>query len=571
MKRSNKKYLGISLCTCVLALTAVAASTTTQNFAFGAQDTGVCQWNHYDAALPTTTSHGSHEFWACCTHPGEHSLTKPVAGTITHVGAFTGSDFTGLSSSDDRYIPVLEEVTNLDGVSPITLSDLGVADDTLVEPSHVFTRYDFDGKKALDLWIDYSYTVVGGDSHFFVYLFNQYDEAGARIRIQNNRAEDDGINMALVWTINSVGAGSNYPTSPTTYYFPRQSGVKSSTENTLHIAAWCINESNQTWRIQYTLGVKGGTQYNLSANPEDRDNVPLYFDIELGANYFDNGLNDLVRFSQTDQAKPVIGSTTPENAGGKLVLKDLDGTTLGKWTNPGTAKLPNLSKPGLTFVGWFDSNGSRVRNGDAITTAVVVSPKFVETQEHMFNPSDANSNAFGTKNGWYNSDQIAGEAGERLPVENVTNRYDFYFIYECTGITGADNYAIFGFPYDFVDAQTRVFFRLNEMNEGNLKGYIYGSGTSMGNAGASGTLFQSGQVRKDYKAPLLIHFTFEVTGSDSARFTVEIINLVTDNVFTTSRDFTWNNAALYSINNPNRNIFGVLSPTGCSYRITDAF
>ena len=575
MKSSKKLILGITLCTSVLTLSAISFSSGNGNtLVFGAQDTRTCQWNHYDAVLPTTTSHGSHEFWACCTHPGEHSLTKPTTGTIKHIGAFEGYDFAGLSSSDDRYLPVLEEVTNLDAVSPITFSDLGNISDTTTEvtDSHVFGRYDFDGKKAIDLWIDYSYQVVGGDSHFFVYLFNQYDEAGARIRIQNNRAEDDGINMALVWTANNIGANSNYPTAPTTtYYFPRATGVKSSTENTFHIAAWCINETNQTWRIQYTLGVKGETQYNLSLNPEDRTNTPLYFDIELGADYFANGLNDLVRFSKTDLATPIIGDTTPENTGGKLVLKDQAGNTLGKWTNPGTANLPNLSKAGHTFIGWFDLNGNKVRNGDSITTTTVVYPKFVETQEHMFNPSDAENNAYGTKNGWYNSNQISGEIGYRLPVENVTNRYDLYFIYQCTSVFGADNYAVFGLPYEMVDAQTRVHFRLNEMNEGNLKGYVFGSATSLGNAGQAGTEFRSGQIRPNSNTPLLIHMAFEVDSSNNATLTVDITNLASDVTYTVTRSFTFNNPSLYSINNKDRNMFAMIAPSGCSYRITDAF
>jgi hypothetical protein len=42
-----------------------------------------CEWNHYEEVEPTYVKHGSKEFWACCTHPGEFELTEPASGNIT--------------------------------------------------------------------------------------------------------------------------------------------------------------------------------------------------------------------------------------------------------------------------------------------------------------------------------------------------------------------------------------------------------------------------------------------------------------------------------------------------------
>lgn len=74
----------------------------------GAVHDGDCNWNHYSAVAATYGSHGSKEFWACCTHPGDHQLTAPEQGHITDVGPWTGEAFEALTDADDRYIPMLE-------------------------------------------------------------------------------------------------------------------------------------------------------------------------------------------------------------------------------------------------------------------------------------------------------------------------------------------------------------------------------------------------------------------------------------------------------------------------------
>ena len=66
-----------------------------------------CHWNHYEAVAATYESHGSKEFWACCTHAGMHSLDEPVEGHITDMGPFSGEFFDDLDPLDDRYVPML--------------------------------------------------------------------------------------------------------------------------------------------------------------------------------------------------------------------------------------------------------------------------------------------------------------------------------------------------------------------------------------------------------------------------------------------------------------------------------
>lgn len=68
-----------------------------------------CNWNHYDKVEATYNHHGSEEFYACCTHPGNISFEKPNEGNITDMGAFKGEFFDSLDSNDSRYIAPLFE------------------------------------------------------------------------------------------------------------------------------------------------------------------------------------------------------------------------------------------------------------------------------------------------------------------------------------------------------------------------------------------------------------------------------------------------------------------------------
>ena len=497
-------------------------------------------------------------------------IDEAIIPTSDHTFKETGTCVSCTANIKDHYS--LKEVTNLDTVDPITVSDLGIKDNTTITASHTFVNYDFNSKKALNLWMDYNYKVVSGDSHFYFYLFNQKNEDGVILRLQNTRIENDGIVPIYLWTNSSNGSGTTMPKSPTMMYFPRQTGVKDTTDNVIHVTAYCINETNNTWRISITLGVKGGTQYYPSANAEDKTNTPIYWDVELGSNFFNNGLHNIIRFSANDKAAPVIGDTEGIKENNNVVIyKNSDKELIGS-TSTSTFTNINLVSEGKTFLGWFDAKGNKIKDGDTISGKVVVSPKFVTTQTNMFTLSDAENNAFGTKNGWYNSSQTVGEVGYRFPVQNVTSRYDVYFIYQTTGTSGSDNYSIFGFPYDFVDANTRTYVRINENNETALKGYIYGSVTNLGNAGAAGTDFTGANVRgSDSKTPLLIHFTVKDSTANGLTLEVEFINLATDVSATVSRTITYKTGGLYAINNPDRNILQLTPPHQCSYRITDAF
>ncbi len=106
----NKKVLRLSLIGAgamgiAFAMTAVIGHNTGLFVGKGFDGhTADCEWNHYSEYAPTYGHAGSKEFWACCTHPGNHVLEAPASSHITDMGPYTGH----LEIQDDRYIPQLE-------------------------------------------------------------------------------------------------------------------------------------------------------------------------------------------------------------------------------------------------------------------------------------------------------------------------------------------------------------------------------------------------------------------------------------------------------------------------------
>ena len=577
MTNKNKLFLLASIvCLAIAGITVIHSAnnnslTTVDLHATEVHDAN-CQWNHYDAVMPSTSSHGSHEFWACCTHPGSAVLEKPVSTHITEQGAFTGTYFDNLASNDERYISQLETATSLDSIAPVTLSDGGLASSiTMVPGTHKFMTYDFDSNKAIDLWFKVNYAVYSGDSYLYVYLFNNNDESGVIIRYIMTRTEDDGI-MLLRTCANSGSSntGTTFPSINNIYYFPRKSGIKSSENIVFHIAAWCINETNNTYRVQFSGGVEGGEQWYLNSSAEASTNVVSYYDVELGSDYFDGNTHRKVRFSSAANATPTISDYTP--ADNSLVYKDANGNVVGKLTSPTSSqvKFPTLKADNKKFVGWFDTDGNKMSDGDTISGKVIVTPRFInETGNDMFTLSDY---GFDTDGKWLSRSAGTTEVISSNGVSTTGTSYDTYFVYQCTGIDDGDEYFIFGLPYDGIDANTRLFVRINENNNTSLAGYIYDSGKgTLGNAGADGTNYSSSGFRSNRSASLLIHANISNPGTNQIQIILEVTNLGTGATFQVTKTTTFSAAMGITSDYVSRNKLAFVRNILCANRVTDAF
>ena len=149
----------------------------------------------------------------------------------------------------------------------------------------------------------------------------------------------------------------------------------------MHVFAYCIDEDTNTYRCGFTAGVAGMGQYNLTSNdtPEDQSNTPMTFDIELGANYFDNGAHRYFRFSSTTDDYRLYDTLSEEQV---VVYKDAAGNVMGK-KNTNTINLIEYGQANKTLVGWFNHKGERVTDGQYNAAKNVIQPLLVNTQANM--------------------------------------------------------------------------------------------------------------------------------------------------------------------------------------------
>lgn len=539
-----------------------------------------CVWNHYDAVMPTTSEHGSQEFWACCTHAGNFVFEEPEVNNpsqITDCGQLSGAYFADLANDDARYIPQLEAVSSLDLISPATVSDMGFTSGGYAKTGgegHTFLDYKFSENGGADVWMKYRYSYFDGaydEAALQLYVLNNHSEDGLRIRL-DTRAENDlpVLYVSSSGQYNNPGTDNDIPSSASPsamFFFPRPAMFKADTDITLHFAITLIDPVNYTYNVVIEAG-SNGTLYQISSGAEAGDYTPRSFNIEMGSGFSGWG-NQSFRFSAKHSNDIILSDMA--SAESVVVYKDAAGNALGKISNPGTAKMPHLKVANKTALGWFDPKGARLTNGAAVSSKHIVTPRFVDTQTNMFNPSDALNGQFAvTKGGWFESTSFEGEYVGNMPVSEISDRFDVYFIYHFVSRTAGDNYAIFGMPYDNgIDGKTRVLTRIDNPTNVNLSGYIYGPNTNLGNAGGDGTGFVQSGFRAN-GSDLLVHMTVSNASAAGVTYGLELINLGDGGVFTTSRNVTFNDATLYSFNDPARNALSLLK-INCEYRITDAF
>ncbi|MBR4378082.1 MAG: hypothetical protein IKP50_04305 [Bacilli bacterium] len=542
---------------------------------------------HHAEVPATCIADGTAEYYTCSYEPDV--LYKDEAGTQAFADASElvieklGHQFNeslncvrGDTTLKQEFGLVDTEAKDL--IAPATISNTGLTSGTVVPSgtSHLWGNYDYVSNGGIDWWIKLSYPTPteGTDFYSLFYLFSDGGEGGIVFRFGLSRYENDGIVPVYIYSQTDYSANPgttvvhNAGASGTFFYIPRISGVKSSTNNILHLSAYCLDEATNLFRCTFTAGIEGGTQYYPSTNAEDKTNTVKSFDICLGANYFNNGAGRKVRISCNAANRATVYDTFSEES--TLVYKDASGNAVGKLNNVASANLPNLTAANKKFVGWFDPQGNRIANGSAITTKTIVTPRFVDNQSNMFVPSDTVEGEFAAAKGsWYESSSFGTECGGRLPVSEVTDRYDLYYIYHFVAKTDNDNYAIFGFPFDFTDAQTRIHFRIDNKEDGSLTSYIYGGATNLGDVTVDGNKFSVTGFRAN-NSDLLIHLAVYNASSDGLTLAVEVINLGNGQSYTTSRDVTFNTTGLYSLTNPARNMFDCMKHA-CEYRITDAF
>ena len=503
-----------------------------------------------------------------------HSATISIANDDIDYFIFKIVDMQGhLFISNLHYDAQYEAALKYDGVTPITISDLDIQSGTTI-PSHatghIMKSYDYVANKGIDLWFKPQYTVDAGQ-WFYIYLFNQDNEDGIVFRFDINRTEDDGIISSYIYTVNEYGPGTTAVrgagNAGTFFWYPRACGVTSSADVRVHIYAYCIDETTNTYRCSMTMGVAGGTQYYPKPLDDlwDGLNTERTFDIELGSSYFNNGAHRRIRFSSSVANNVALYDATSEET--LVVFKDSDGNVIGKNSSNTVALPTTYSEANKTFVGWYDQHGQKVTNGQTVTSKTVVQALAVANQDDMIVPSTL---MMDTHEKWYEIDTSSpAEVGSEIGYKPTSgNRIDLYYIYEVTGITGSDNWTHLGFPYDMLDGNSRAVIRINENGNGRLDGYV--SGGSLGQEGAEGTYFNISYTFRKSGDALLIHLSLIDNGNNSVTLGLEFTNIRTRETGFASKNITFNS---YDMNYENgvRNKICAMTSVGCSWRFTDAF
>ena len=187
--------------------------------------TAECEWNHYSGKEANYATAGNKEFWACCTHPGNHVLVQPPEGHITDRGAFTGT----LEAGDDRLLPKL-----MLGVVALDAETGSFRDTKGYAPSYDLSKgadENYGAYMQLDnwqcntakeqCWLTYSDTArtqsaieaeLGGEIvNFFFYIYNPLEEQFLmKIMFKSSSGPNPAINYNLSskkWTKINVDFG----------------------------------------------------------------------------------------------------------------------------------------------------------------------------------------------------------------------------------------------------------------------------------------------------------------------------------------------------------------------------
>ena len=546
-----------------------------------AEDCAHTHGYHYAKNEQSCDAAGNKEFWACCdchqqwlSNPGGNFEDKTLTSQLptNHIAYIAPHHFVSNDTCKDcsksiKEVYGLSTLLDEDNRDIVTLSNFNIADQQIVNMSdgHIFGAYDFKNNGSFDLTLKFTYSDTEDNALNLFYLFNGQNEEGIILRVGQERTENDGIIYAYLFTNNSfsgdiVNGGAG--TAGTGFYFPRKSGIKSGQDNYLRIIADVTDASTNSYRLAFLAGSSKDKMCSITTNPEDTVNDINYFNVTLGANYFDDGAHNYLRISHgpgttTGTITSNIYSCQSLVSYDKRVIVYRDATNNNIARKEYAANeeiiLPEIEKEGYKFLGWYDANGNKVDN-NIVNGKYYIAPRFTT----VANANNVTLSTFSSTTSVTYDTTTPGESYYfNTDMSSDTKRMDMSFMY--TPITSnADCWATFGFPYDFVDEQTRLNFRMN-LNGGTssipFAGYIFGKKTSLGDAGASGTYFGDGNFQILSGKAYLLTLSFIECEEESYQAFVSIQDLATGK-YTQSdvKEFCYSED-LFTFDNANRNKF----------------
>lgn len=539
---------------------------------------------HYAANDPTCTAGGNKEFWACCECHSQF-LEKPDVGTFTDK-AFSGvleSTHIAYAAPEHAFgengnclycsspMATLEGLEAGDHNKRMTLSDMNEAVPYNIKDlgrGHLFPVYSIGNNNGMELYFNFDHGVEG-DSWLYFYLGNDIGEDGLIVRLNSGRT--DRYTYSYLRT-NASGACEklNNDFAHCQLLFKTSEAMPVGGQ-LVKVTMTLVDKATETYHFDMDLSSNGGLSWAPKWYSTEGGEAFTGLDYTFGAGYFDGNAHSYLRFSNGGSTTVVLrdGAFATQ----KVSYANEEGTVFGheEYEIGDPVKLPKMKATGKVFLGWFDQHGVKytagalARSGDAKLVA-----RFETVQNLMLQPSDA---GFNTKNGnaVTFTTESANENRNVFPqLAADTTRVDIYMMisYE-KAATGQDGYFSVAFPYDFIDAKSRVNLRIaNKVDQPKLDGYIYGG--SLGSAGATGTSYSDTNYEMN-GSNMMVHMTAESTDSINYHYTFKITNLGNGYTTTIQRDVTFaDNCYTFSTQNRTALCFSKQF-VGGSYTVSDIF
>lgn len=458
---------------------------------------------------------------------GEMYVANPVATYVEReYDAATGVDANyGTSIKDDLG---LEEGTKYDAVPRILIKDTGITGTQYVNGDHLWGNYNYAAEGGIDITIPfkYSYDDANRDNYIIYYIYNGGNEAGVVVRL--NSSSNDGAVSAYIYVMEDrfTSADTNIVKgagNPGTYFMATGTGIVDGTDAYLRIRSVITNKAtNKVATTAYVGKQSDGVDYPLvGRNGDNTDRTEIT--AVLGADYFNTVSNNKFRATMISNSATVAANTTINQSYAlptRVVLKNAEGLIYG--TKPVAAgskvALPNVKKAGNFLMGWYDQNGNRVTSETAISGETCLTARFETERAVKLMPSDYGfgTETFTTSSNIENANMLTDESKLQ-----GASRLDIYINFKNNKVGAGNSYAIIGFPYDYVNAKSRVSVRFDTRTEmPYMSGYFFGAGSLGGAAEDNGTKFKDQSFVWNFNHNILIHMYIETVDAATGTYNV---------------------------------------------------
>ncbi len=481
---------------------------------------------------------------------GEMYVANPVATYVEkEYNAATGVDANyGTSIKDDFG---LDEGSKYDAVPRILLKDTGITNAQFKNRDHLWGKYDYATNGGIDITIPFTYSYEldnesQRDNYVIYYVYSNGIEGGVVVRI--NQSSNNGNVSAYIYAsdasfVNSGGTLVSPAGAAGTYFVARDTGITNGTEAFVRIRSVITDKTTNTVSTVVSIGKQtDGIEYVFKGADgvhADKSEVTAV----LGAGYFTSMSNNKFRATMISASDTVAAETTINQSfalPSRVVYKNEDGLVFGTKNIIPLSKvsLPVVKKDGYFLMGWYNQNGVRVTSDTALLGENNLTARFEVERANKLLPSDFDlaGKSFDTSS----DNETANIINDASKLADAT-RLDVYINYKNDILGTGDSYVVIGFPYDFLNAKSRIQLRFATRDvQETLSGYFFGSG-NLGPAGeTNGTKFTDDNFKWNFNHNFLIHMYIETVNAATGVYNVgaEFVDLGTGNRSAIDRQVT---------------------------------